>query len=89
MDPVSVAFTDMVQDKPKLFSHKREYSCQTGFIHQQELLRPGNKSGMEHSRNRMAVKPSSNIDGSTAGVESIACSFIDVRDDMCVFLRDN
>ena len=88
-DPVSVTFTEMVQDKPKLFSHKREYSRQTGFIHHQDLLSPGNKSGMLHSRNRRAVKPSSNVDGSATGIEGIASTFVDVRDDMCVLLRDS
>ena len=85
-NPVSVTFTEMVQDKPKLFSHEREYSCQTGFIHHQELLGSRNKSGMQHSRNRRAVKPSSNIDGSATGAEGIADIFIGVRDDMCVIL---
>ena len=88
-DSVSATFTEMVQDKPELFSHKREYSCQTGFIHHQELLGPGNKSGMQHSRNRRAVKPSCNVDGSATGVEGIAYIFIDVRDDLCVILRDS
>ena len=88
MGLVSGTFTEMALDKPKLFSHKREYSCQTGFIHHQELLRPGNKSGTQHSRNRRAIKPSSNVDGST-GIEGIAYIFIDVRDDLCVILRDS
>ena len=79
----------MVQDKPELFSHEREYSCQTGFIHHQELLEPRNKSGMQHSRNRRAVKPSSNIDSSATGAEGIAYNFISVRDDLCVILRDS
>jgi len=88
-DSVSATFTEMVQDKPELFSHEREYSCQTGFIHHQELLGPRNKSGMQHSRNRRAIKPSSNVDGSATGVEGITCIFIDVRDDLCVILRDS
>ena len=88
MGPVSGTFTEMVPDKPELFCYKREYSRQTGFIHQQELLRPRNKGGMQHSRNRWAVKPSSNIDGSTTGVEGIACIFIDVRGDLDTVLID-
>ena len=86
---VRITFTEMKLDKPELLSHKREYPCQTGFIHHQDLLSPGNKSGMQHSRNRRAVKPSSNVDGSTTGVEGIASIFIDVRDDMCVLLGDS
>ena len=89
MGLVSGTFTVMVPDKPELFSHKREYSCQTGFIRQEELFRPSNNGSMQHSRNRGAVKPSSNIDGSTTGVEGIACIFIDVRGDIGMVLIDN
>ena len=86
---ISGTFTEIPLDKPELFSHKREDSYQTGFIHQQELLGPGNKSGMQHSRNWRTVKPSSNIDGSTTGVEGIACIVINVWDDPCVVLIEN
>jgi len=44
---------------------------------------------MQHSRNLWAVKPPGNIDGSTPGVENIACTFIDVRDDLGVLLIEN
>jgi hypothetical protein len=86
VDLVSGTFTEIALDKPELFGHKREYSCQTSFINQQEFLGPGNKSSVQHSRNRRAIKPSGNIDGSTAGVENIACIFIDVWNDLCAVL---
>ena len=86
---ISGTFTEVSLDKPELFSHKREYSYQAGFVHQQELLRPRNESGMQHSRNWWTVKPSSNIDGPTTGVEGIACIVIGVWDDMCAVLIDN
>ena len=73
--------TRTVQSQARIFLPNR-------FIHHQKLLRPRNKSSMQHSRNRRAVKPSSNIDGPATGAEGIADTFIGVRDDLCVILRD-
>ena len=38
VDPVSGTFTETVRDKPKLFCHEREYSCQASLVNQEELL---------------------------------------------------